>query len=95
VETDAHQLHDSGSENFSARAEKFSPAHFPSENPARCENFPVKKIFVRDPQPRRRCVFRGKTGSPANFTKRADEFAPPISLSTQKVTENLQNLSDF
>jgi len=71
--------------------ENFPARDFPSGNFAQPGNFPVKKIFVRIPRASPRRVFRGEIDPRAFLSGRADEFAPGVSLSTQKVTENLQN----
>jgi len=79
--------------NISTPARKKIPPHFHSQIFSRRQKFPVKKIFVPVPYACRHWVFRGEIDSPKIYFERWAEFAPPISLSTQKVTENLQNLT--
>jgi hypothetical protein len=72
------------------RGESFPQPVFSSQIAAPPENFPVKKIFgpivMRPPK----CIPRVKTFQPS-----ARKFNPTISLSTQKVTENLQKRREF
>jgi hypothetical protein len=76
-------------------AQKNSRRPFPSGNFTRLEKFPVKKIFVQCPRSRAQVVFRGEIDSSPKYFSGADEFVRGFSLSTQKVTENLQKLPEF
>jgi hypothetical protein len=73
---------------FTAPQKNLRP--FPRRIFSRREKFPVKKIFVPVPLARRRSVFRGEIDYPKIYFVGSDEFVLPFSLSTQKVTENLQ-----
>jgi hypothetical protein len=57
------------------------------------KNFPVKKIFVHISCAPARRIFRGEIDSPKYSFAHPAEFARRVYMSTQKVTENLQNSS--
>jgi len=80
---------------FPTARQKNPRAPFSSENFTPPQNFPVKKIFVRNPFASPRRVFRGEIDSLRKYFQRAAEFVPAFTLSTPKVTENLQRLIDF
>src|SRR4051812_1757494 len=78
-----------GSKYFRGASRKNS-ALIPHRIFSRREKFPVKKIFVLLPYADRSCLFRGEIDYPKIYFVGPHEFVPPFSLSTQKVTENLQ-----